>query len=464
MSFLQDKIYPLLPVALQNVAISMAGYKWHKRRFGGVFEAQVKEFKDRDGYTTEQWQEYQTVELRKLLIHAIETVPYYRELFKKEGFTKESFSTFELSDLPKLPFLDKNTYRQIGTTTLLSTIQEPDGIFLPSSGSTGTPTKTMTSAINHQRVTAGNEARIRNWAGVTQNDPRGMIGGRRIVPGGNPKPPFYRYNLVEKQVYLSPYHISKSTAPNYLEGLKKYGATYMNGYAASNFVLARFFDELGLDAPQMKAVISSSEKLTQEMRDTYQKVYGCKTYDAYSSVEACCLISECEHGKLHVSPDMGIIEFLNDDGEPAKAGEMAEMVCTGILNYNQPLIRYRMKDLAVLSDEKCACGREMQVVKEIVGRIEDLVIGRDGREFAYFYNVFVNLPNIIEGQVVQNDYEDFELNVASQNGLSEAEKETMIKRMESQLGEINVKINEVASIPRTKNGKFKTVVSKVKRK
>lgn len=464
MSFLLDKVYPLLPVTFQNVAISAFGYKWHKRRFGGVFEEELKKFKDRESYSEQQWRDYQTSELRKLLIHAIETVPYYRELFKSKGFSKEAFSKFELEDLAKLPVIEKDTLRQKGTTELLSEKLEAGGIFLPSSGSTGTPTNTFTSKIMHQRVTAANEARARNWAGLTHLNPRGMVGGRRVIKDGQSKPPYYRYNFIEKQVYFSPYHLSRNTAANYLEGIKRYDVDYMVGYATSNFVMARFFDELNLEAPQLTAVLSSSEKLTQEMRDTYQKVYGCKTYDGYSSVEASVIISECEHGNMHVSPDVGIVEFLNEAGEPAKVGEMAEIVCTGLLNFNQPLIRYRIKDLAILSDEKCACGREMQVVKEIVGRIEDLVIGRDGREFAYFYNVFVNLPNIIEGQVVQNDYEDFELNVASQNGLSEAEKETMIKRMESQLGEINVKINEVASIPRTKNGKFKTVVSKVKRK
>ncbi len=462
MSFLQDKIYPLLPVPLQNLAITVAGYGWHKRRFGGVFNEEYKNFLEREKYTYQQWQDYQTVELRKILVHAFETVPYYRSQYINSGFTKEKLQNFELEDLPKLPFIDKAIYREKGTTEMLSTIQEPGGIYLSSSGSTGTPTKTMTSKANHQKVTAGNEARIRNFSGVTKNDRRGMIGGRRVVPGGNPSPPFYRYNSIEKQVYLSPYHISAQTASNYLEGLKKYNVQYMNGYAASNFALARFFDELRLEAPQLKVVISSSEKLTKEMRDTYQRVYGCKTNDIYSSVEACCLISECEHGKMHVSPDMGIIEFINRDGSYAKPGEPAEIVCTGILNYNQPLIRYRMGDMAILSDETCTCGRQMTVVKEIIGRVEDMVIGRDGREFAYFYNIFVNIPNIREGQVVQNDYEDFELNIAT-DGLTNDAMETMIKRMKSQLGDVNVKINQVNTIPRTKGGKFKAVISKVKR-
>ena len=450
------------PVWLQNLAISAYGYRWQRRRFGGIFEQSLQGFKDRENFDNQQFNEYQTQQLRRLLQHAFETVPHYQQVFKSAGIDVTSLQKFELQDLPKLPFLEKKTLREYGQTTLISQKPEPGGQFFGSSGSTGTPTQIRFSSAMHQRWSAGFEARIRHWAGVTRHDPRGMIGGRRVLPEGTARPPFYRYNFVEKQTYFSAYHISATNASDYLEGMKKHGVTYMNGYAMSNYFLARFFETRGLEAPQMKALLPSSEKLTPEMRATFQRVYGCKTYNAWSGIEACGLISECEHGQLHTSPDIAILEFLDPvSGQPAQAGQLAEVVCTGLLNYDQPLIRYQIGDLMRYTDEPCPCGRQMPVIQEIVGRMEDTVVGPDGQEMVRFHGIFLGIQSIIEAQVVQQDYQHFELNIVAAGPLSEAERQCMRQRMASQLGEVKVEINQVTHIPRGPNGKFKAVVSKV---
>jgi phenylacetate-CoA ligase len=236
----------------------------------------------------------------------------------------------------------------------------------------------------------------------------------------------------------------------------------MTGYAVSNFTLARFIKNQGLRAPILKAVITSSEKLTKEMRDTFLDVYGCKTFDSYSGVEACGLISECENGKLHVSPDVGIIEIIKVNGLNAKPGEVGEAVCTGLLNFDQPLIRYKIGDLLKLSsDQTCQCGRNMPVIDEIIGRTEDVIIGNDGREMVRFHGLFIDLINIVEGQVIQHTLSEFELKIVASIPLSTKEKEILLSRMQSQLGDITLKITELDQIPRSENGKFKAVISYV---
>src|SRR5262249_39797356 len=149
--------------------------------------------------------------------------------------------------------------------------------------------------------------------------------------------------------------------------------------------------EEALDVYQPECVLTSSEKLSPEMRMTIEKAFKAPVYDGYSGVEACCLASECEHHRLHVSPAVGIVELLNADGSPSKVGETGEIVATGLLNFAQPLIRYRTGDLATWSDETCPCGRQMPILKEIFGRQEDVVVLRDGRRSASFYKVFQGL-------------------------------------------------------------------------
>jgi phenylacetate-CoA ligase len=459
-----DKLYSKSPVWLQNLGVSLYGYKWQRRRFGGIFNTESALFKNREQYSLQQWEDYQLAALRKLLLHSFETVPFYNKKYTDAGFDIHRLRNFELGDLQYLPCLEKAELRNFGSSTLLSSKREQGGEFHSSSGSTGTPVQILFSYGMHQRLSAAVETRIKNWAGLSRFDARGMIGGRRVVNDGVSGGPFYRYNLFEKQVYFSAYHIAASNAGDYLNGIKKYDLQYMTGYAMSNFFLARFIEEMNLKAPPLKAVITSSEKLTPEMRETFKRVYQCKTFDSYSGVEACGLISECEFGGLHISPDVGIFEIIKEDGSPCKPGEEGEVVSTGFLNYDQPLIRYRIGDMVKLSTQQnCSCGRKMPLVDEIVGRIEDTVIGKDGRELVRFHGIFINLNSIVEGQIIQHTLDDFEIKVVLTNELTRQQKDIITKRMFSQLGEVKLAIHEVPFIARNQNGKFKAVISNVKR-
>lgn len=460
-----NSIYNQSPALFQNLMVSAYGYAWKKRRFGGIFETELIKAKDRENFSIELWNNYQQQQLTKILLHAFNHVPFYKKHFSDAGFSEKEIAQIDLSTLQNLPILSKEMLRSNGETTLLANQRESNGSFFASSGSTGTPTKILYSHAMHQRWSALFEARIRNWAGVSRFTSRGMIGGRRVLPDAANKPPFYRYNYFEKQLYFSAYHISKANASNYVDGINKYGVEYMTGYAMSNFFLARFIVENSLNVKPLKAVITSSEKLTLEMRTMLSKAYNCKTYDGWSGVESCALVSECEHGSLHISPDAGIIELLNDDLQPVGFNEVGNVYCTGFLNYDQPLIRYAIGDSMVLSDKTCSCKRAMPVIKEITGRVEDVVIGNDGREMVRFHGVFTGLNTIAQAQVIQTTIGEIFIKIVPvNNSVSAQEKQIIIDRVISQLGNIKVQIEEVQNIPLSANGKFKAVISTIKRK
>jgi phenylacetate-CoA ligase len=234
----------------------------------------------------------------------------------------------------------------------------------------------------------------------------------------------------------------------------------------SNYIMARFIEESGLKAPKLRAVLTSSEKLTPEMRDTFRRVYQCETFDSYNGVEACNLISECEYHNLHIVPDVGFTELIKEDGSPCQPGETGHVIATGFINFDQPLIRYRMGDLLTLSkNQTCQCGRSMPVVEEIVGRIMDTVITEDGREMVSFYRVFSNNTSIMESQVVQHTLTKFDINLVVNKVMPEHEKEGLLTKLRSQLGDhAEVTLNFLDTIPRGANGKFKSVISHIKRK
>lgn len=461
MTSLITNIYSKSPLIIQNLLISAYGYHWQKRRFGGIFPYEYHWAKEREFFSKAEWKEYQNAEMEQLLQHAYKNVPFYKEKFTNHGLTAADLQNIDIDHLHLLPITLKDEVRKYGKTSLLSLNKDSKGNFFSSSGSTGTPVEIYYSHKMHQKWFALYEARVRNWAGVNKNMWRGMIGGRRIITSSKNIAPFYRYNFFEKQIYFSAYHIGPATITDYAKAFKKYPITYMTGYAMSNFFLAKLFNEKNISIPPLKAIITSSEKLTDEMRTTFSKVYGCKTYDSWSGMEYCGLISECEHGSLHINPDVGIIEVLNDAMQPVKENEIGTIYCTGFLNYDQPLIRYKIGDSIILSNTSCTCGRSMPIVKEIIGRTEDIVYGKDGRRMVRFHGIFVGLNAIKMSQVIQENIETILIKVVVDGLLKSKDKELIIARIKSQLGEINVRIEEVSHIPLSANGKFKAVISTI---
>ena len=289
-----------------------------------------------------------------------------------------------------------------------------------------------------------------------------MIGGRRVLPKANAKPPYYRYNYFEKQTYFSAYHLSNKTVENYVQGLIKNKVEYLVGYAMSIYFWADFINQQNIKTPKLKAVLTSSEKLTKPMRATIEKAFRCKVFDGYSGVEACGMISENKYGELLFSPDTGIMEVLDQNGKEVTLGETGEVVATGFLNYDQPLIRYRIGDRVKLAkNQNTKSGLSMPVIEEIEGRIEDVIVGADGRKMVRFHGLFIDIIGLKSAQVIQYALNKLEIKLVVQNNFNKSNEDLIKKRLISQLGNINLIFTYVSDLPRTKNGKIKAVISKL---
>lgn len=458
-----EKLYPFLPVSLQNLGISLYGLFWKNERLGGDFERHVEEFRARDRCPVQQMHRYVEQELRRVLCRAYDEVPYYRQTWGQKGIGRARLEKMTVEDLHTLPPTPKQDLRADPDSFLAQDVSKKKLQRYFSSGSTGTPITAICSAEDHRRFIAAREVRSFGWARSTIRSSRAMIGGRLVVPRGLAKPPFYRYNRAERQVYFSAYHISPTHMANYVEGFDRHRPRLLTGYANSYFLLARMMRQegTGLDY-EPDAIVLCSEKLTPEMKRVIQQAFRARAYEEYGAVENCVLATECECGSLHVSPDFGILEIIKDDGTPAAPGEEGRILCTGLLNETQPLIRYDIGDIGVWSDEPCACGRNhLPVLKEIVGRLEDVVVGPDGREMVRFHGIFIDLPNVLEGQVIQESLDEFTLKIVPQGNFGIETERLIHRRFIERLGPVKVNIERVSEIPRTARGKFRAVISKV---
>lgn len=458
MASIYDRIYKVSPTWMQNLGISAYGLIWKQRRWGGDFLKLAGDFIMRESYSFKDWEEYQNAQLTKIIEAGLNT-PFYQSSFQNAGLQLREVSAYTLDDLQKLPLLEKQSLRLQPDAFISKNANKHRLHSYSTSGTTGTPIDIMMSTFTHQAVSAAYEARCRRWAGVNYKMSRAMIGGRLVVPRADSKPPFWRYNLAERQLYMSAFHISPKNVPQYVHALNHYKPEYLVGYASSHYFLARMILDQGLEVHQPKAVLTSSEKLTPEMRQIIQLAYRSNVFDGYSGVEACCLASECEHHRLHLSPDVGIVELLDEDGQQVGPGQQGEIVATGLLNVDQPLIRYRTGDLAVWSETPCPCGRNLPVIEELVGRLEDKIIGPDGRETVRFHGIFIGLPHIVEGQIIQETLQDFRIKLVVTKEFSELDRETIRSRFLERIGRINLVFELVDHIERTDRGKYRALIS-----
>ena len=176
------------------------------------------------------------------------------------------------------------------------------------------------------------------------------------------------------------------------------------------------------------------------------------------------------HGRLNfvlhagddVSPDVGIVEILDGDGQPTAPGVLGEVVATGLNNTLQPLIRYRLGDAARWAvDQTCACDRAMPILEAIEGRFEDICLTRDGRQVLRFDTVFKGVENIKQAQVIQIAIDRFEIVVEAAPKFGENDIALLQSNMRQHVGAVTTIVTSVEKLPRSSSGKFRAVVCKL---
>jgi phenylacetate-coenzyme A ligase PaaK-like adenylate-forming protein len=461
-----DKAYQASPVWLQQLGITAFGWQWGRRRFGGEFERISRAYVERESWPADRMREYVESQLRRQVQRAYAEVPHYQRAFRDAGVSEETIRHFKSSDLGKLPLLEKPFLRTSPRVLLTETAARHSPKMFHSSGSTGAPIPVFMDPAMHQHTIAVREARSFRWARVSYRESRCTLGGRLIISPSQKRPPYWRYNPWERQLYLSAHRMSEETVADYVAALNRFKPPTLIGYATAIYVFAKLMDKLHLKVlHRPRAIITTAERLEPYMRKVIESVFGVRVYEEYGSAENVALATECEQGNLHMHVDFGFVEILRPDGRPAAAGELGEMVISGFANLNQIFIRYRIGDWASWSPEACPCGRDsLPTIGDLVGRVEDIAIAPDGRQIVRMYYIFQDIPAVLEGQIIQEGLCRFVFNVVPGPGYSRAAALSKIREVFEKrfaLGtEVEVEIRELEAIPRGPNGKFRSIINR----
>lgn len=456
------RVYHALPPPLWSAAATLHGARLRRTRYGGAFRDALRGFAERDGWDRARWAAYQARELRALLERAVARVPYYRELYRRGAFPIEAVRG--PGDLGALPLLPKEAVRS-RPRDLLADDREPRRMVEEhTSGTTGTPLSLWWSERTAQTWYACFEQRARRWNGVTVDDRWAILGGQLVVPTSRRKPPFWAWNAAGSQLYLSVHHLAPEFLDAYLDELRRRRVVYLFGYASALDALATHALERGRTDVRVRLAISNAEPFYEDQRRRIERAFACVTRDTYGAAEIAGAAFECAEGRLHVAPDVGVLEILRDDGSPAAPGELGDVVVTGLLNRDHVLVRYRQGDRAALAppDEMCPCGRQMPLVQRLEGRADDVLVTPDGRRIGRLDPVFKATLAIREAQIAQTARDRVEVRVVPGAGYGEHDAEAIRARLAERLGPgMRVAVVVVERIPRTARGKFRAVVNEV---
>ncbi len=288
--------------------------------------------------------------------------------------------------------------------------------------------------------------------------------GNKIVPADQSGGPYGRYDRANNRLLLSSYHLGEETVDAYLDEIEEFEPDFIDGYPSSIRYCAQRAIETDRDV-EISACFPTAEMLREDDRSIIEDGLSTKVYNQYGSTESAAIVTECSSGHMHVNPEIGIIEVLDEDGNTVSEGEVGEIVLTALNNRAMPLIRYRIGDMArgPPKYEECDCGREMPIIDEIIGRQDEVVVTEDGRRVPMLsYNVFKYTENISESRIVQESVDEFVLQIVPDDGYTDEQAEIAIKKLKDRVGEdIQVEVETLESIPRTDAGKFRAVISNV---
>ncbi len=400
-----------------------------------------------------------------------ENVPYYREKMEKLGVTPDDIKSID--DLHKLPFVVKQDLRD---TYPYGMFAVPMNEVIEVHASSGTTGKQIVVGYTKNDIDMWGEcvARALVAADATPEDYMHVSYGYGLFTGG------LGLHYGAQKVGMTTIPVSVGNTERQINIIKDFGSTHICCTPSYALFLAETMHEMGLtkDDIGLKAGIFGAEPWTQEMRLEIEDKLGIKAYDIYGLTEVIGpgVSFEChEQTGMHVNEDNFIVETIDPEtGEVLPEGEQGELVFTCITKEAFPLIRYRTRDIGVLTREKCSCGRTLVKMLKPRGRSDDMLIIRGVNVFpsqiesvllktektAPYYQIIVDRVNNVDTFEVKIEMSE---EIFSDTIKAIEEKEKNIKTaIESTLG-IGVKITlcEPKSMQRFE-GKAVRVVDKRK--
>jgi phenylacetate-CoA ligase len=321
----------------------------------------------------EKLRELQVERLKNTLDRVYDNVPFYRRAMDQKGIKPADIKS--LDDVRKLPFTVKQDLRDNYPFGLFAVPLEDVVRVHASSGTTGKPT-VVGYTHNDINTWAGLMARSLTMAGASRGDVVQNAYGYGLFTGG------MGVHYGAEKIGATVVPISGGNTGRQLMIMQDFSSTVLTCTPSYALYLAEEGENAGLDFKKLplKAGIFGAEPWSERMRRQLEEKLSIKAYDIYglSEVLGPGVSMECPAQQgMHIYEDHFLAEIIDPDtGEPLPFGQQGELVFTSLTKEAFPIIRYRTRDITVLTEEPCSCGRTHVRMRRVTGRTDDMLIIR----------------------------------------------------------------------------------------
>lgn len=451
-----------------NISSSVSGIQWPPlpTPAGAGKLAVLFQLEQSQWWSEEKLRQHQFLQLKPLLKHCIDYVPYYNDrlksLFSSDIPTEEEWLS--------IPLLTRDEVQTNGLQLRAKAIPPGHGKISKqfTSGSTGKPVEVLGTDITgffwniftlrdhlwHRRNLDDKLSVIRRTQSEAAKPPHGLHSenwGR--ATGGliktGPTSMLSIFTPISEQV----------------EWLIKEQPNYLLTNPSVLQDLALYCQRENIEISSLREVRTISEALPDGLRELCKEVWGAKLIDVYSSIELGYLAIQCpEHDRYHIQSEGVLIEILDENGQPCLPGEVGRVIVTNLHNYATPLIRYELGDYAEVG-EACDCGRGLPVIKHIKGRYRGMITLPSGERSWPDLGLMKlqSIAPIQQFQLIQHTLDDIEVKLVLPRTIRAQEKEELVALFHTTLRHpFNITIEQVGNIPRSAGGKYEEFVSVLK--
>jgi phenylacetate-CoA ligase len=407
----------------------------------------------------EELEEIRIGRLRDVLGHAGAYVPFYEKRFAEAGFDASRVRSFD--DLRRLPILTKADIQEYRESLISTAYDRQQLLVNRTGGSTGSPLQFYYDE-RHRDLREAATVRHNMWAGYPLGSKVAVVWGhpsdlaRMQSPGVK-----LRNLLIDRLLFCDSSGFSSDTLRRFARDYQRFAPDVILAYANSLALVVDFMSANSIELPRPKSIVTSAELLTAENREKIEGYFCAKVFDRYGARETSVIASECvAHDGLHIGTEYLHLEVVNQEGEPAGAGESGDILITNLANRAFPFIRYRIGDVgAIAPDSQCSCGIRLPRMQMIAGRTTDFLLAPDGRKVsgaALTIYLAAKVPGVRQAQIVQRERLTLVLNLAVDPCFGPGSRETIEAKVRYFFGdEMKVSYNYVDGIARESSGKYR---------
>ena len=429
------------------------------QRLGGYYRQMLRE--DRQGIAADTTRRL----LADLLAHCERSVPYYAQIMGELG---GSYTSDPEAYLQRFPILTKDIIRSHFEELISRDLDRRHWFYNTSGGSTGEPVRLIQDRDYAARSGAVKLLFSKLVGGEIGRGEVRLWGSARDITGASDSLRARFVNRLTGTTFLSVFELTPQMMRRYIAFLNARRPGLIVAYAGAMYELARLAEREQLDVVPQSAIITSATTLYPFMRETIERVFGCRVYNRYGSREVGDIACERPGWTgLWVAPWGNYLEIVDSSGRRVPDGQPGDILVTSLTNYAMPLIRYRIEDRGVLRPANSGGAFHGQVLESVLGRTYDMFVNRHGVlvEGGHFMALLYFRDWIAKYQVIQPDCTHIVFRfVTALDGPQPGELDELRQKTCAIMhDDVDVTFEFVDDIAPTASGKHRFIISEVSR-